>query len=39
MEGAGSLTVDDKYWQIRAKAVERSPNYWLLHRRLIIITI
>lgn len=25
MEGAWSLTVDDKYWQIMAKAVEWLP--------------
>ena len=33
MEGARSRTVDDKYWQIRAKAGEIPSNHGLLHSR------
>jgi hypothetical protein len=39
MEGARSRTVDDKYWQIRAKAGEIPSNHGLLHGRLRIVTI
>ena len=28
MEGARSRTVDDKYWQIRAKTGETNPQAW-----------
>ena len=31
MEGAQPRTVDDKYWQIRAKAGEMTLNRCLLH--------
>jgi hypothetical protein len=39
MKGARSRTVDDKYWQIRAKAGEIPSNHGFLHSRLRIITI
>jgi hypothetical protein len=37
--GGRSRTVDDKDWQIRAKAGEPLSGHGLFHRRLILITI